>query len=1091
MSFSSLEAGHGSSVGALLYPFRELPHAPLEREVRAELAVHLTPHDLPSAASPAELSGESVEWLCTDDSPLLLHNVEEFVLDPEAHLRAIAERVEGAGRTPQPSGTDLTGATARQGNEGLRARLRTVAELDAERILAAPRRRGTPKGETRTHYVWLVSPDRDISNAEFKRLILEIVRRRWPEAVVAGYIHRDTDNTHLHLWLSAETLSGKKIGVARLRPSGDAVLNKYPDLDEEVARAFSKHFNDPSIYDDHIAKKLEWVHWRERFERALKKGERPPAMPYRARHGYDWLGQRRATADREKDESLPHSGEKGKAAPVPRTKSLLGTLELWGKVIHLDARIRDRRELLASLDGRSQGDDRANLEWQLAEAERDFERHRKAFEKTLENRARKGYPELRYTLHNTRQLEEMDAIAARTFDPQLLRHVHAYEMLDLPDNDNDLNRIFGEKWGAELMAEVAAQGELLRLRAMLPDDKSGRGKEAFGSGKADRAGREARMCRRMFDEWAAGKWSVADMGQGLTLLADEGLRRQAETYVRAREYMEATREVLGDYRRAGGDARRPVLNKADQSAVERMLATGDDPCDERWRGRLRSALDAARGHRRLSDQERESLLAASLPAPAKVAESRVRLGAHSTESFRTPQSFDNHWFARLQGLTTLAGTRALATAMRTAKEDTLEKVRVEARDLRAALELSMWVRASAGLAGAQNERTPHKEKNELADLRRYISQQLVRDSDWTREQIEMIREFASHAPERDRERLSEALTEAERRLALAARAREVEEEMRVQERTRALNAALNKGLDRLDNQYVVEAFRTLDLERDGGHESVKLREQELTKRYVVTVKEHGLTSLGCAPKREKLRERARQTVTSVIDLAGRMRDTLHAALLDNPPARLLDERLGELGMTLHYRQSKSRQVVGADLTYGEVSVDTRSLGERLDGRVLDERSSRASPPRHGRGVEQTARACMKVCLSDDTERGQISERIRRAGGRLSATQIEELQRLQYALLVREAVRAGAERDWPGVDKKILEMGGPSDREKREHLVKVRGVSQLIEREQNAERMRAFRPVRELQSLTRPEQGRGERGPEHTRPRSGGGGSRGR
>src|SRR2546423_1480735 len=180
-------------------------------------------------------------------------------------------------------------------------------------------------------------------------------------------------------------------------------------------------------------------------------------------------------------------------------------------------------------------------------------------------------------------------------------------------------------------------------------------------------------------------------------------------------------------------------------------------------------------------------------------------------------------------------------------------------------------------------------------------------------------------------------------------------------------------------------------------------------------------------------------------------------------------------MTLRYRQSKSRRVVGADLTYGEVSVDTRSLGERLDGWGLDERSSHAAPPRHGREVEQTARACMRVCLSDDIERGQISERIRRAGGRLSATQIEELQRLQYALLVREAVRAGAERDWPGVDKKILEMGGASDREKREHLVRVRGISPLIERDQNAERMRAFRPAREVQGPTRPERGRGERG----------------
>lgn len=549
--------------------------------------------------------------------------------------------------------------------------------------------------------------------------------------------------------------------------------------------------------------------------------------------------------------------------------------------------------------------------------------------------------------------------------------------------------------------------------------------------------------------------------------------------------------MLGDYRRAGGDARRPVLNKAEQSAVEGMLAAKGDPCDEKWRGRMRGALDAARGRGRPGDQGRENLLATSLPAPAKVEGSKARPGDHSTESFRPSRPFDDHWFARLQDLTTLAGTRALATAMRTTKEDRIEKARVEAHDLRAALELSAWVRAGAGLSGTPRERASYKEREELADLRRYVSQRLLRDPDWTPEQIEMVREFASHAPERDRERLSEALAEAGRRLALAAKAREAEEEARVRERVHALSDALNERLDGLDGRYVVEAFRTLDLERDGGHESVKRRERELTSRYVETVKGHGLTSAGCAPTREELRERARQTVVAVIDLAERMRATLHAALLDDPSARLLSKRLGEVGITLRHRQSKSRQVVGADLTCGGVTVDTRSLGGRLDGRVLDERTSHASPPRPGREVEQTVRACMRVCLSDETERGRISEQIRRAGGRLSAAQIEELQRLQYALLARDAVRAGAERDWPGTDKKILEMGGPSDRERREHLVRVRGVSQLIERERNAERMRAFRPVREVQGPARPERGRGDRGPEHARPRGGAGRSRGR
>jgi hypothetical protein len=307
MSFSSLEAGHGTSSGAALYPLRTLVRDLLEREVQRELEARLD-HAEEQFPLSDRTDEDHADWLRSDDSPLLLHTVEEFVLDPDAHLRAIAERVEGPSCAPQFSGAELArGATRdnlRARAEELRARLRTMAELDAERVLAAPRLRGTPKGETRTHYVWLVSLDRNISNGDLKRLILEIIKRRWPGAVVVGYIHRDTDNTHLHIWLSAETLSGKKINVARATPSGDAILDKYPDVDEEVARAVSRHFGDPSIYDGHIARKLEWVHWRERFDEALRRGERLPVMPHRARHDYDWVGERRAVSDRERGEGL-------------------------------------------------------------------------------------------------------------------------------------------------------------------------------------------------------------------------------------------------------------------------------------------------------------------------------------------------------------------------------------------------------------------------------------------------------------------------------------------------------------------------------------------------------------------------------------------------------------------------------------------------------------------------------------------------------------------------------------------------------------------------------------------------------------------
>jgi hypothetical protein len=94
VSFSSLEAGHGTSSGAALYPLRTLVRDLLEREVQRELSARLD-HSEEQPISPDQIDEDLSDWLRSDDSPLLLHNVEEFVLDPDSHLRAITERVEG------------------------------------------------------------------------------------------------------------------------------------------------------------------------------------------------------------------------------------------------------------------------------------------------------------------------------------------------------------------------------------------------------------------------------------------------------------------------------------------------------------------------------------------------------------------------------------------------------------------------------------------------------------------------------------------------------------------------------------------------------------------------------------------------------------------------------------------------------------------------------------------------------------------------------------------------------------------------------------------------------------------------------------
>jgi hypothetical protein len=838
VSFSSLEAGHGTSSGAALYPLRTLVRDLLEREVQRELEARLDRAE-GQTVSPDQTDDDLADWLRSDDSPLLLHNVEEFILDPGAHLRAIAERVEGPSRAQHFSRVELVGGATRDNPrdraEELRARLRTVAELDTERILAVPRWRGTPKGETRTHYVWLVSPDRNISNSILKSLILEIIQRRWPGAVACGYIHRDTDNTHLHIWLSAETLSGKKIGVTRATPSGDAILDKYPDVDEEVARAISRHFNDPSIYDDHIARKLEWVHWRERFEESLRRGERPPVMPHRARHDYDWVGERRAVSDREQGESRTHSGEREKAAPVPRVKSLMGSLELWGKSVYLDAKVNYRRALLESLDVWRDRIDypvegvKQSLELKLAEAERDYERYREAFERTLENRTRKGYPELKYPLHNSKQIAEMSEIARLTRDAELLRYVRSYTALDrLIDSEGQVREV-GSWWRdhVESQLEVLERADMLMqvagYRRVSPAMAQTSAASDTGRPPFDRD-------HEIVKGWLNGGWSPEQMRGSLPCFETEVVRLHAARYLEAREFFVATGEALAEWREEGVRlAARPALEESDLARIDRLVSDGGNSAvGERERALLLDLAAAARSEREWSLRETTRLIESSLMVdPGREVEvGRAREARGDREVFRP---HDDIWAGRLAGLLTLRETEALALAVSGTARERFEAVQEDVYAKRNLMELTRAVRAASGMTSdAPADAYTASEERALDRHLQVIAGGLrSRGRDWEEWQAAGVGEFKHILPAREQARARRVVEEAKARLETERRAETLERlepqlESAAQFYVRA--AYRDEGVDvmqepgRLDDHTRALAERFSQVARDAGHD---------------------------------------------------------------------------------------------------------------------------------------------------------------------------------------------------------------------------------------------------------------------------------
>lgn len=866
MSFSSLEAGHASSAGAADYPLRTLLRDTLEREMQRELEAWLDRAE--GQSGPSDRTDDDLaDWLRSDDSPLLLHNVEEFVLDPEAHLRAIAERVEGPGRALQFSGGELVGAAARDSQrdraEELRARLRTMAELDAERIVATPRRRGTPKGKTRTHCMWLVSPDRDISNADLKRLLLEIIQRRWPGGAVAvGYIHRDTDNTHLHIWLSAETLSGKKINVTRATPSGDAILDKYPDLDEEVARAVSRYFDDPSIYGEHIARKLEWVHWRERFEVSLRSGERPPVMPHRARHDYDWVGERRAVSDREGGESRPHSGNREKAAPVPRVKSLMGALELWGKTIHLDEKVKYRQALLNSLDVWRDRIDypiegvKQSLERELEEAERDYEGHRDAFDKTLENRKRIGYPELKYPLHNSKQIAEMAEVARLTRDAELLRYVRSYTDLDKPTDREGQARAVGSLWRDHIEARL----EVLERADMLVQ-VAGHVEMTPAIAQTHAA---LEVARPLFDRdleivkgWLDGGWTPEQMRDSLPCFETEDVRLHAARYLKAREFFVATGEALTECRKQDvGFAARPDLEEPYLDRISRLVSREDARISKRERALLLDLAALAGSERDMPLRETIRLIESSLTFDAgrevKVNRPSGARGDH--EVFRP---HDDEWAGRLAGQLTLIETEVLALAVSGDSRARFEAVREAVYAKRILMELTRSVRAAsgmtadvpAGVLGSADERARDRHLQGIADGLR------SRGDGWKEWQVVSVGEFQNILPKRERERAGRVIEEAKARLETERRAESLER--------------LGPQLESVAQFYVRAAYREEGLEAMREPGRLKDHIRGLAERFsqVALDAGHDPERLGLGGR--KLEERAGRALSDAVERFGR------------------------------------------------------------------------------------------------------------------------------------------------------------------------------------------------------------------------------
>lgn len=1090
-------------------------------------------------------SERTVPYLLSEDSPLLLQNIPDYVINTEPAIEAIRARLGEEGRVRDRTERlfDELGKALYPSElppqvdaEMLSHSLRAFAVLDGETTKWLARQYGNGE-RTREFYSILTSPDRLLTNREIKLPLLRLFAEEFPMSRIIGNIHADTDHKHCHVWMSARLANQLKLHMS-WEDVGGVRVNRYKVMDERFLGNYCAVVGDDRPLTTRQEKKAEWNARKTLVLVALKNGERPPATPFRERLRYDELGERRQRRERrEREANGEDPGPKKRAAPVARLKSSWECAELWGKTEHARARLADARHrrdaferaprhVEVEVDGRNwslyrieeerglPGRQREGKEEALGRAERerreaelraveakvreeveerrqllarvveehefDYERHREAWDKTIENRKEKGLNEIKYPLHNVRQLDEMRDIAERTRDADLLRYVREYDLLDRPEGRDELRREFSERWAREVMAEACVHEEGQRLRAALRDEQVARPADTDGKGRGDAPGRaaEERMIARLFNEWTAGGWSTTEVRQSLACVLDEQLRPHAEIYLHTREYHEASKEVLRDYREgAEGVAAPPALRPEQIERIKELLTAKDVVADRQAREHLDNVVVFASGESRFSPEGVRAMVERSLSADGSLSRSDSR-AALTTERFEVARPLDDRWVARFTDVVALAETRALAAGMRETSVERLEAARREAAERRETLEFVGWVRGQLGLSEPAPVRAPAAERQELENLRRYVSQQLLRERPWTQEQMEQIRDFGHRAPEKDRDTLADSLDKREQRI----------ERDRVERGQRLLEervAGLNKAMAMADAHFPAEVFGRLDLDRLREPERVREETERLARQYLDAAREQGLTPEQVQFRAGSAEDHARLTVDGTVERAERLRAAWVLAAADLPSAKLLTDRLSKAGVEVETVPGSGRTAPAVRLKFDGLDLDTRLLDRRVDvGKIL---SNKEEQPFAGK--ERALERCVQFALLSRGEQDRRVTELSNGSGRGRLSVEEEVKRAQYALLGVEAVRTGAAPDWKQIDEKILGLPRGSERG-NEWLVKTAGMTRLNEMELAARTQPLSRPVPIFsppdRGLTRntPDQRREGRS---TRPPGGGGG----
>ena len=140
------------------------------------------------------------------------------------------------------------GITNARDYKELRTNLRSYADVREDSEIASHK----SKGEPRTHFRTTISFEKTVNNEQIKEMTKEWLKENFEKGKAVGFIHRDTEHPHVHIWMDARQIDGRKID---LKPSA------YKSLDEKWNKIYSRKMGKEE--KEHLRKKVETQRYKQ------------------------------------------------------------------------------------------------------------------------------------------------------------------------------------------------------------------------------------------------------------------------------------------------------------------------------------------------------------------------------------------------------------------------------------------------------------------------------------------------------------------------------------------------------------------------------------------------------------------------------------------------------------------------------------------------------------------------------------------------------------------------------------------------------------------------------------------------------------